>query len=141
MKFKNEKGITLVALVITVIILIILALVSISVSKGIIETTKFESLKTDLLLIQSKIKVMADKNTIGEIEEEDLYGVKQESGEYNGWYLLTQANLESIGIKNASASDQYYVNYENQDVAFGAGFEYENTIYYQLSEMNNENQI
>ena len=77
MNYKNEKGITMVALFVTVLVLVLLASATISVSTKIIDSAKFESFKTDLLLIQSKIKVMADKKEIGEIEEEDLYGIKQ----------------------------------------------------------------
>ena len=138
MKFKNENGITIVALIITVILLILLASATISTSTKMIDTAKLENLKTDLLLIQSKIKVMADKKAIGEIEEEELYGTKQESGEYTGWYLLNQANLDNMGIKKANASDNYYVNYEDDDVAYGVGFEYKGTTYYKLSEMKEE---
>lgn len=132
---KSNKGVTIVALVITVMILMITATITINISSGIIGEAKYEGLKTTLLLIQSKIKVMADKKAIGDITEEDLYGTKQTSGEYENWYLLTQANLEHMGIKDADAEDEYYVNYENDDVAFGAGFEYEGTTYYKLSDM------
>ena len=132
---KNNKGVTLVALVITVIILMIIATITISVSSNIIGEAKYEGLKTTLLLIQSKAKVMADKKAIGDITEDDLYGMKQTSGQYQNWYLLSEANLKNMGIKDADATDGYYVNYENDDVAFGAGFEHEGITYYKLSEM------
>ena len=138
MKIKNEKGITLIALLITVIVLMIIAGVTISVSRNLVHTAKFENAETTLLLIQSKVKVMADKKAIGEIEEADLYGTKQENGEYEGWYLLSNADLENMGIKDADAADNYYVNYENDDVAIGTGIENNNDIYYKLSNILGE---
>ena len=76
---KNNKGITLITLVITIVILVIITAVTVNVSTNFIHVAKFENVETELLLIQGKVKVMADKKAIGEIEEEDLYGEKQES--------------------------------------------------------------
>lgn len=131
----NNKGITLIALVVMVVILVIIASVTVTVSMNVVDVAKFENIETDLLLIQSKAKVMADKKAIGEIEEEELYGTKQDSGEYENWYLLSQTELEDMGLKKAKAEDNYYVNYENDDVAYGVGIEYKGTTYYKLSEM------
>lgn len=131
----NNKGITLIALVVMVVILVIIASVTVTVSMNVVDVAKFENVETDLLLIQSKAKVIADKKAIGEIEEEELYGTKQDSGEYENWYLLSQTELEDMGLKKAKAEDNYYVNYENDDVAYGVGIEYKGTTYYKLSEM------
>ena len=139
MNIKNNKGITLIAMILTVILLIIIAGVSVSVGTNIIETTKFKALETDLLLIQSKIKKAANEKAIGEITEEELYGTKQESGEYEDWYLLSQTDLNKMGLKDLDAEDNYYVDYENDDVAFGIGFEYRETTYYKLSDIKASN--
>ena len=136
MKLRNSNGITLAVLVVTIIILIIISTVSIHVSFDLIKTARFENVKTDLLLIQSKCKIKAEQKAIGDIEEVDLYGTKQENeGEYNGWYLLSQEDLQSIGVEDADASDKYYVNYENDNVAYGKGIENDGKTYYKLSEI------
>ena len=133
MKLRNSNGITLA---VTIIILIIISTVSIHVSFDLIKTARFENVKTDLLLIQSKCKIKAEQKAIGDIEEVDLYGTKQENaGEYNGWYLLSQEDLQSIGVEDADASDKYYVNYENDNVAYGKGIENDGKTYYKLSEI------
>ena len=44
-----------------------------------------------------------------------------------------------MGIKKANATNRYYVNYENDDVAYGAGFEFQGKTYYKLSEMKENN--
>jgi Tfp pilus assembly protein PilE len=52
----KNKGITLVALTITVIILLIIAGISISVGGNMIKKANLEALKTNMLLIQAKAK-------------------------------------------------------------------------------------
>ena len=138
MKLKNNSGVTITVLVCTVIILVILAAVSINVGSNLIDKAKFENVKTDLLLIQSKCKVKAEQKAIGEIKEEELYGVKQTEGTYNGWYLLSQDDLNNMGIEDIDVSSNYYVNYEQGDVAYGEGIVNDNKTYYKLSEMLND---
>lgn len=135
MNIKNNKGITLLALVITVIILAIIAGVSISLGTNMLGTAKFESVETNLMLIQSKTKIIAEKLAIGEIDQSEAYGTKQEDGEYSGWYLLSQADLNTIGVKDAKAEDNYYVNYDNDDVAYGKGITFEGVTFYKLSDI------
>lgn len=138
MNIRNNKGITLIALVVMIVILAIITAVTVTVSVNYADIAKFENVETDLLLIQSKAKVMADKKAIGEIEEDELYGIKQESGDYQGWYLLSQSELDEMGMKKAQAEDNYYIDYQNNDVAYGVGIEYKGTTYYKLSEMKSD---
>lgn len=138
MNLKNNKGITLTSLIIAVIVLIIISSVTINISLTFINTAKFENVKTELMLIQTKVKTMADRKAIGEVTEEELYGTKQTSGTYSGWYLLSQDDLDDMGIENADAGDEYYVNYESDDVALGVDVRYEGTTYHKLSEMLEE---
>ena len=56
MKVKNNKGITLIALTITIIILLILASITIYSGKESIKKAQLESLKTNMLLIKAKAK-------------------------------------------------------------------------------------
>ena len=53
---NNQKGITLVALTITIIVLLILATITINAGKGVIKEAKLEELKTNMLLIRAKAK-------------------------------------------------------------------------------------
>ena len=82
MKFRNDNGITLAVLILTVLILIIISSVVVNVSYNLINEAKFQNVKTDLLLIQSKCKIKSEQKAIGEIKEEDLYGNKQTDGTY-----------------------------------------------------------
>ena len=132
MNIRNNKGITFVTLVISIILLMILAGTSVYVGLNISETAKLENIKTNLISLQGKCKIIAEKNAI---EEGELYGTKQESGEYKGWYLLSKADLVKMGLNNLDDKDNYYVDYENDDVAYGNGITYKDVTYHKLSEI------
>ena len=53
---KKDKGITMVALVITIIVLIILSGVSVGTVNKIVKSSELENLKTNMLLIKVKGK-------------------------------------------------------------------------------------
>lgn len=106
MNFKSNKGITLVSLVVTVIILLILAYATISISINLTGQAKFQNVQTYMLLIQSKCEVLANEKAIGEIDESGYWGIREESGEYSGWYKLEQGDLNEIGVKDAKAKDR-----------------------------------
>ena len=137
MNIEKNTGITLIALVITVILLIIITGVTINFGVNITGTAQFENIETALITIQSKCKILAEKKAIGDIEEDALYGTKvtEENSEYKGWYLLSQEDLNDIGAKKMNAKDGFYVDYDNDDVAYAKGVTYNGQTYYKLSEM------
>ena len=53
---KKNRGITMVALVITIVVLLIIAGISIGVGNNAIKNSKLENLKTNMLLIEVKAK-------------------------------------------------------------------------------------
>lgn len=141
MKIRNEKGITLLSLIITVIVLIIITYVTISMSLGVSETAKFQNIETYMLLIQTKCEVLSNEKVIGEIDEDGLYGIKvtdTKSPYYTAdgdWYKLTQGDLNEIGVTDAKANDGYYFNYKTNDVAYEKGIEFDGRTYHTLSEI------
>lgn len=58
---KNEKGITLIALVLTIIVMIIIASVSVYEGRKVITEAKVETLETNLLAIEAKAKGYAEE--------------------------------------------------------------------------------
>lgn len=56
MKEENQKGITLIALVVTIIVLLIIAAIGISGGKDKIRRANLESLKTNMMLIEAKAR-------------------------------------------------------------------------------------
>ena len=53
---KENKGITMVVLVITIVVLLILAGISIGTGNNIIKASQLENLKTNMLLVKVKAK-------------------------------------------------------------------------------------
>ena len=55
-KLKNNSGITLIALSVTIIVLLILVSISASAGTKIISKSKAQTLETNMLTIQAKVK-------------------------------------------------------------------------------------
>ena len=138
---NDQKGITLVSLIVTVIVLIILAGISIGQiagEKNSIDKTGDTTAFSELTKIQQaileryiKYKQFGDANIlIGEVLEyedvqdalgqvnvnlkvEDLDG--EENIEYQ-YYKLTKSNLEILGLTNIKNNDEYIVNYSSGEV-------------------------
>ena len=135
---KNNKGITLIALIITVIVLAILTTVIVTRSTSMTQTARFETIETYMLSIKAKCKVISEKVYIGEMDSRELYGTEATFRGETGWYKLSQQDLNDIGVKDAKADEGYYVNYklnegeegEDVDVAYEQGITlYGNTDY------------
>lgn len=143
MNFKENKGITLVALTITIIVLLIIAGIAIYSGNDIIKNAKLESLKTNMLLIQAKAKEYCEeasfklgteenpsdekisnaKNSLkgteqGEESNIPSYITKVE-GKKEYIYKLETSNLRDMGINGVESDDNngyYYVKYNLTDV-------------------------
>lgn len=160
MKLKNNKGITLIALTITIIILLILASITIYSGKESIKKAQLESLKTNMLLIKAKAKEYVEqasfkngvnKSEISEEAKNELKGKEANASDYskqnitiNGGeilYKLTSDNLKEMGLKDVKlgSNEEYLVKYNIKDVTVEvyntSGYENNGTTVYSLSEL------
>ena len=160
MKVKNNKGITLIALTITIIILLILASITIYSGKESIKKAQLESLKTNMLLIKAKAKEYVEqasfkngvnKSEISEEAKNELKGKDANASDYskqnitiNGGeilYKLTSDNLKEMGLKDVKlgSNEEYLVKYNIKDVTVEvyntSGYENNGTTVYSLSEL------
>ena len=160
MKVKNNKGITLIALTITIIILLILASITIYSGKESIKKAQLESLKTNMLLIKAKAKEYVEqasfkngvnKSEISEEAKNELKGEEANASDYskqniiiNGGetlYKLTSDNLKEMGLKDIKlgSNEEYLVKYNIKDVTVEvyntSGYENNGTTVYSLSEL------
>ena len=115
LKFKQNKGITLIALVITIVILIILATISINVTLngGIINKATEASESTNRAKAEEKVKMMLpdyriEKITNGPITLEEYMNKQKEKGELdevtnNGDGTIT---VETEGYEVTIADDE-----------------------------------
>ena len=160
MKVKNNKGITLIALTITIIILLILASITIYSGKESIKKAQLESLKTNMLLIKAKAKEYVEqasfkngvnKSEISEEAKNELKGKEANASDYskqnitiNGGeilYKLTSDNLKEMGLKDVKlgSNEEYLVKYNIKDVTVEvynkSGYENNGNTVYSLSEL------
>lgn len=134
---KNNKGITLVALVITIVVVLILASISINYGTNAIKKSQLENLKTNMLLIKAKAKEYVEqanfkagvnneyKDEEGNLKEEVASELKgtPESGTFSyitlqeGQYLYNvNAELANMGLKNVNVdngkNEKFLVTYD-----------------------------
>ncbi len=157
MYLKNNKGVTVVSLIIVVVILVLLASITVYEANGLITITKKQSITTNLLLIQAKVRIINEQVVFEKDDEkkkELLVGTKlsedastlnslkekkvipnEDTGE--NYYLLSQSDLDNMGLEAIDASDGYVVNYETEEIIYIYGVQTEGGVYlYKLSELN-----
>ncbi len=141
---KNEKGVTLVALIITIIVMIILASITIAASTNLNKETQLKNLQTNMMLIQAKAEEIYNKYECGDISElpgEDcddndaLTSLNQSNDEEYIKHLVNSTEEKNLGLE--VGSEDFYVNYKTGEVYSKTGFKEGNTIKHLLSELKN----
>lgn len=137
----NNKGITLVALMITVIVLLIIASISVYTGTDTIRNANLQSMKTNMLLIEAKGREFVENasyelgvnpsEATSEMKEKSasmLVGTKIENtdplvsglnidAKYSV-YKLSEENLKNMGIRDISSNDEdgwYIIAYDVVD--------------------------
>lgn len=72
MNLKNNKGITLVALVITVIIILVIGAITVYEGSKLVDEAKYEDVKTNMLLIQAEVKNYAEQAKFEGLSKEKI---------------------------------------------------------------------
>ena len=159
MKSREEKGITLITLAITILVLISLAGVGMYTSKSSVQSSKFEVFTAELKVIQSKVNQITEEYQkenkqigVGLTAENkqilnatevtaQLTKKAQDAGSTldeikNGFRLCTVDYIkQTLGIENITRN--YLVNVQQCIVVSAEVFEYEGTNYYMLEQMDN----
>lgn len=120
MNLREEKGITLVALVITVILMMILVGVTAHFSTDAIKKANLEDIKTDMISIKTRAKIVAEQYNFKDIE--NLVGSAitnteaQKLGLTNSDKILKWSS-EDLKNQNLSSIDgnKYVVSYDVDD--------------------------
>ena len=123
MDLKKEKGITIIALIITIILMLILAGVGMHFGSDAIERTRLEDIKTDMSSIKTKAKIVAEKYNFKDID--NLIGSE-----------ITDEEAQKLGIENSSETRKWSSNDLNeQGLSTIAGDIY--VVKYNLEDPNN----
>lgn len=153
---KTRKGILKAYLKIIILILIIIAAIYgiYKVASNSYSKEEFETIKTDLLLIQAQTEVIAQKVEIKEkdakyigtqvkekSEDEKIQNlinnkvIDLESKDSN-LYCLNNEDLKQLGLEDIQTKDYYIVDYKKNDVIYVDGIQNQDgNIVYKLSEM------
>ena len=130
---KKQRGITLIALTITIVVMMIIAGITVNFGLDLIREVKLQDLRTNMLLMQAKGKEcveevsfqkanVTDENEIQTIKNENLKGTKvaenpevqnllQNTGKIEEgyeYYYLTMQDLSDMGIEELSVEEYGY---------------------------------
>lgn len=155
---KNQKGMGHLMLIVCIVI-IILAIGSILYfAKEKTEEEIVQTYKTDMLLIQGKIKVLSQESTIQKneellkgrkiedcLEEDEIKTllekqiISQEEPDFSKYYVLESSHLEEMGLGSIQLKEGYYlVNYDTDEIIYAKGVKVGDKFYYKLSELKQE---
>ena len=116
---KNEEGITMVALTVTILIMAVLAGATFSIGGNIVKQARLQTLNTNMLLLQAKIKSIAEeasfnKNTdnykgqkVSEVSSDKVNKLKENGiiDDVEKCYLLSQDDLNSLGLEKVKVEE------------------------------------
>ena len=128
MNLKMEKGITLVVLIITVILMMILVGVTLHFSTDAIEKANLEDIKTDMISIKTRAKIIAEQYNFKDIDA--LVGNEITAEEARKLNLTETWEANSDKILKWSSSDL-----SNQNLSSIEGDIY--VVSYDLDDPNN----
>ena len=149
---KNSKGITLVALIITIIIMLILVGVSIQFGTKAIDKARLEDIKTNMLSIKTKAKTIEEKYSFGDIDS--LVGIElvdktvlnsnlQSELQDKTVYKWDQETLNAQGLTEIKADNsKFYIVYYDMDaekptceVYYSVGYQIDGQTKYSLTDL------
>ena len=104
-KFKNNSGITLIALVITIIVILILMGITINGGKELIKRSKIESLLTNMITIKSNAKVYAEEINaeVWDLGDQDKVNKRKEL--FQSKYKMSEGDSSIINKVDNSIND------------------------------------
>lgn len=152
---KNNRGVTLSALVITIIVILILAGVTITTSDFLIKDTKSKTIISNMYLIKGKVESIYEDyefsktTTLPGTNESasslSAYGVTYSAvtEENDTWYRWNSATIKSLGFDEnmLTGNAEYIVNYATGEVIYTKGIDDgSGTIKYKLSDIKNKEQ-
>lgn len=155
---KSEKGMTFLSTAILVFVIALLVFGVIYFVRIQAEKEKAEDIKTDMLLVQAKVKTISSEYIL-EKKDEILKGTKLSDMEENEtiktflakelfdpkekdtkYYVLNQENLNELNLNQVTLKENtyYIVEYTKNKVYYTDGFVFEDgNTYYEIKEIEN----
>ncbi len=136
---KNNKGITMITLIVTIILMLIIAGVTINQSVKNIEARKIDSLYADLELLEDKVNTYYLNNGSLPIKEEfkgsDNFKSVRNVNDNNLYYVIDISKLEGVSLSmklDFTGDDVYIMNEQSHTVYYPKGLTIDNETYYTL---------
>ena len=140
----KKKGFLNIKLIFIILIVVIIGIGSIFFIKYTYKNQSLQTLSTEMLQIQAKIKIVNERNKVDnkkkkvgeEATDEEVQKVNIENGEEIK--ILTLDNLKKLELPEIQKDKKFIVNYENEEVYYIDGYETkEGNILYSLTDINN----
>lgn len=161
MKKLNNKGITLMALVITIILLIILASVGIYSGRQVVKSAQFTAFSTELKIMQTQVNSLYEKKKNNEkillnnVETEIEHlgtaissntaiqnqanrvfdACNIDSSDRSNYKYFNTDTIKSLNIEGVEG--KFFVNIDKRSVVSYDGFEYDGKTYYTNEQLEN----
>lgn len=149
-KLENNKGITLVSLVITIILLIILASIGTYSGIQVVKSAQFTAFSTELKIMQTQVNKLYEEKRNGNDEYVDSLGVEINSDtniqkqankvftasgitDQNEYKYFDTDTIKRLNIEGVER--EFFVNINKRSVVSYNGFEYEGETYYTLDQL------
>ncbi len=156
---KSEKAMTLITTAILVVVITALVFAIVYYARMQYAKEYLEDIKTDMLLVQAKVKTIQGEYTLEKKKEEVLKGTKIADMQENEtikqflenenidisqkdkkYYVLSEKDLEELDLKQVTLEENtyYIVEYTTNEVYYTKGFTYsDGNTYYELTEIEN----
>lgn len=156
---KSEKGLTFLGTIILVVIIALIAFGVVYFTRMEVSKEKTEDIKTNMLLVQAKVKKisgdytlekneevligtklseMKEEEPIKEFLEKELFDLDEKGKKY---YVLNQQNLNDLNLGNVILEENsyYIVEYTSSEVYYTKGYSDENgEVHYKVTEQKVE---
>lgn len=140
----KKKGFLNLKLIFIILIVVIIGIGLIFFIKYTYKNQSLQTLSTEMLQIQAKIKILNERNKVNNTKEyigeeatdEELKKVNIENSEKVK--ILTLDNLKKLELPEIQKDKKFIVNYENEEVYYIDGYKTkEGDILYSLKDINN----
>lgn len=139
---KNNRGITILGLIITILILVILTGVSINMGFSTIKEIRVGRIISNMTMVKAKVETIYEENQFNQTpligEATTLLELSKEEKERVGmddswnWYKWTSVTLQNQGLdpQMLAENEFFLVNYEHAEIVYSKGTSLDGKITY-----------
>lgn len=151
---RKQNGMSHITLVFAIIIIIVIGVVGTRIILKENKNRKIENVTTDMLLVQGKIKVIAQENEMNKdentligkslsenLEDEKIKAlvdskvINTETEDMDKYYIIDGETINSLNLENNLDGEYYIVNYKTYEIIYSKGIEIDGKMHYTLTEL------